>query len=169
MRMNQTATSGSHNLIELTAEVISAYVTQNSVPTAQLPDLIAVVHGALKMLGQQPAEPTSQELRPAVPIKTSITPDFLVCLEDGRRFKSLRRHLSSKYGMTPDQYRAKWSLPKDYPMVAPNYAAARSEFARRMGLGQIRRKKAPVTPKTSKGSRNRSSGRGKSTASSHVR
>ena len=131
MQMNQTATLGSPNLIELTAEVISAYVTQNSVPTAQLPDLIAVVHGALKMLGQQPTEPASQELRPAVPIKTSITPDFLVCLEDGRRFKSLRRHLSSKYGMTPDQYRAKWSLPKDYPWwrrtmprLAPSLPAA---------------------------------------------
>lgn len=157
--MDQTTTAATTDLIELTAEIVSAYVTQNSVPTGQLPTLIADVHGALKMLGQRVVTQEARGPQPAVSIKKSITPDYIVCLEDGRRFKSLRRHLSTKYGMTPDQYRAKWNLPSDYPMVAPNYAAARSALARQMGLGQKRRKAGPAKSATSKGTGARGTGR----------
>jgi predicted transcriptional regulator len=128
-------------LVEMTAEIVSAYVTNSSVAAADLPGLIQQVHRALSEVatGAQ-AEAPAQPLAPAVPVKKSITPDYLVCLEDGRRFKSLKRHLRTKYDMSPDQYRTKWGLPKDYPMVAPNYAAARSALAKEMGLGQGGRK-----------------------------
>jgi predicted transcriptional regulator len=120
----------------LTAEVVSAFVSHNSVRAADLPDLIASVHAALQSLkAPQQAEPEKRE--PPVSIKKSITPDFLISLEDGKRYKSLRRHLTSR-GLTPQAYREKWGLPLDYPMVAPNYAKQRSELARASGLGQIR-------------------------------
>jgi predicted transcriptional regulator len=125
--------------INLAAEIVAAYVTNNSVPVADLPALIASVHGALNKTAGSTTEQPQEELRPAVPIKKSITPDFLICLEDGKRFKSLKRHLRTAYNMTPDQYRARWGLPSDFPMVAPNYAKARSELAKTMGLGQKRR------------------------------
>jgi predicted transcriptional regulator len=125
--------------INLAAEIVAAYVTKNAVPVADLPALIASVHGALNKTAGNSTEQPQGELRPAVPIKKSITPDFLISLEDGKRYKSLKRHLRTSYNMTPDQYRAKWSLPPDYPMVAPNYAKARSELAKVMGLGQKRR------------------------------
>jgi predicted transcriptional regulator len=119
--------------IELTADIASAYVSNNMVAASELPGLIAAIFGALTSVGaKEPAQP--QE--PAVPIKKSITPDYLICLEDGRRFKSMKRHLSSKYGLSPEAYRAKWALAKDYPMVAPAYSAARSGLAKQMGLGQ---------------------------------
>ena len=123
-------------VIEMTADIVSAYVGNNSVSTADLPALIQSVHRALAGIsgGPEVVEPAPKE--PAVPLKKSITPDFLICLEDGRKFKSLKRHLRTKYNMSPDEYRAKWSLPKDYPMVAPNYAKARSDLAKSMGLGQ---------------------------------
>jgi predicted transcriptional regulator len=125
--------------INLAAEIVAAYVTKNAVQMADLPALIGNVHAALnKAVGTSTQQP-QEELRPAVPIKKSITPDFLISLEDGKRYKSLKRHLRTSYNMTPDQYRAKWSLPSDYPMVAPNYAKARSELAKTMGLGQKRR------------------------------
>ncbi|KUM25740.1 MucR family transcriptional regulator [Mesorhizobium loti] len=122
-------------LIELTAEVVSAYVSNNPVPVGDLPALIDRVHDALKSAGGGAAEKL-EALTPAVPIRKSVTPDYIISLEDGKKFKSLKRHLSVHYGLTPDEYRAKWGLPSDYPMVAPNYAAARSSLAKSMGLGR---------------------------------
>jgi predicted transcriptional regulator len=130
--------------LELTASIVSAYVSKNSVPAAGLPDLVASVHASLTKLAAAP-EPAPAPAIPAVPIKKSVTPDYLISLEDGRKFKSLKRHLSAHYGMTPDEYRAKWNLPSDYPMVAPNYAATRSALAKTMGLG--RKPGAKATPK----------------------
>ena len=123
-------------IIEMTADIVSAYVGNNSVSANDLPTLIQSVHRALSTVtgGQTEAQPAPKE--PAVPVKKSITPDYLVCLEDGRKFKSLKRHLRTKYNMSPEEYRSKWGLAKDYPMVAPNYAKARSELAKQMGLGQ---------------------------------
>jgi predicted transcriptional regulator len=129
-------------IIEMTADIVSAYVGNNSVAAADLPNLIQSVHRALSTVTTGPAEPQPQPKEPAVPLKKSITPDYLVCLEDGRKFKSLKRHLRTKYNMSPEEYRAKWNLPKDYPMVAPNYAKARSDLAKQMGLGQGGRKPA---------------------------
>jgi predicted transcriptional regulator len=128
--------------IHLTADIVSAYVSNNTVSSAEIPALISQVYSALMRVSAvtavaAPAEP----LKPAVPIKRSITPEYLVCLEDGKKFKSLKRHLRTQYQMTPDQYRAKWNLPADYPMVAPKYAAVRSQLAKQMGLGQQRRRR----------------------------
>jgi predicted transcriptional regulator len=123
------------DVLSLTAQVISAYVSKNPLPTGSLPDLIGQVHNSLQALKMPPVEPAAP-LVPAVPIKRSVTPDYIVSLEDGRKFKSLKRHLMTYYGLTPDEYRKKWDLPADYPMVAPNYAAARSELAKSMGLGR---------------------------------
>ena len=128
------------DLIAMTAGIVSAYVGNNVVSTADLPALIKQVHAALANVGAPAAEPAPAPKEPAVPVKKSITPDFLVCLEDGRKFKSLKRHLRTKYNMSPEDYRAKWGLAKDYPMVAPNYAKARSDLAKQMGLGQGGRK-----------------------------
>jgi predicted transcriptional regulator len=133
-------TTSSPNYIELASEIVSAYVTKNSVPTGDLPALIGSVHQALTKAGSSKSEEPAPTLTPAVPIKKSVTPDHIVCLDDGKKFKSLKRHLRTAYGLTPDQYRAKWALPADYPMVAPNYAKARSDLAKSMGLGQQRRK-----------------------------
>jgi predicted transcriptional regulator len=127
--------------IGLTASIVSAYVSNNSVPTQDLPALINQVHSALTRVSTGQGDLPSEPLRPAVSVKRSITPDHIVCLEDGKKFKSLKRHLRTQYGMTPEQYREKWSLPPDYPMVAPNYAAARSQLAKQMGLGQQRRRR----------------------------
>ena len=122
--------------IKLSAEIVSAFISNNSVTTADLPSLISNVHAALENLGK-PVQPEPAKLVPPVPIKKSITPDFLVSLEDGKRYKSLKRHLAGR-GLTPDKYRDKWGLPRDYPMVAPTYSARRSELARSLGLGQKR-------------------------------
>ncbi|MGE0828769.1 MAG: MucR family transcriptional regulator [Hyphomonadaceae bacterium] len=127
------------DLVDMTADIVSAYVGANQIPPQDLPALIRTVYNALRDVGGDPemlAEPAQE---PAVPIKRSITPDFIVCLEDGKKFKSLKRHLRTRYSMTPEEYRAKWGLPHDYPMVAPNYAKARSDLAKRMGLGTSRR------------------------------
>ena len=134
------------DFLVLTTDVVSAYVGNNSVPVADLPSLIQSVHAALSNTASGKIEEPVVELKPAVSIKKSLTPDYIVCLEDGKQFKSLKRHLATKYDMTPEDYRAKWGLPADYPMVAPNYAAARSELAKKMGLGQQRSaaKAAPV-------------------------
>jgi predicted transcriptional regulator len=129
------------NYIELAADIVSAYVSNNSVPSADLPTLISDVHTALLRVGGGTAEVPVEAPKPAVPLKKSVTPDYIVCLEDGKKFKSLKRHLRTQYNMTPEQYRDKWNLPVDYPMVAPNYAKARSELAKEMGLGQQRRKR----------------------------
>lgn len=119
-------------------EIVVAYVSNNQVPASELPALIASVRAVLASPVDQRATGASEpvELTPAVPIKKSITPDYLISLEDGKKFKSLRRYLATSYGMTPEDYRKKWGLPADYPMVAPNYAAARSELAKKMGLGR---------------------------------
>jgi predicted transcriptional regulator len=131
--------------IELAAEIVAAFVANNSLPIAELPALIRSTHAALERLASGPVDtaPQLEKKEPAVSIRKSITPDFLVCLDDGKKFKSLRRHLAT-LGMTPDQYRAKWGLPSDYPMVAPNYAAARSQLAKQSGLGQLRKNAAPA-------------------------
>ena len=133
-------TSGG-TFIKLTADIVSAYVSNNSVPSADLPALIGQVHSALSRVSSGQIEPSSEPPKPAVSVKKSITPDHIVCLEDGKKFKSLKRHLRTQYNMTPEQYREKWGLPPDYPMVAPNYAAARSQLAKQMGLGQQRRRR----------------------------
>ncbi|MDX8443816.1 MucR family transcriptional regulator [Mesorhizobium australafricanum] len=133
--MTEEIESNSDALIELTADVVSAYVSNNPVPVSDLPGLIDQVHAALKGTIGGPV-PKPGDLKPAVPIKKSVTPDYIISLEDGKKFKSLKRHLSTHYGLTPDEYRAKWGLPADYPMVAPNYAAARSALAKTLGLGR---------------------------------
>ena len=129
------------NTIGLTAEIVAAYVGNNPVPAADIPALINQVHAALLRVTSGEAQSPAEPLKPAVPIKKSINPDFIVCLEDGKKFKSLKRHLRTQYTMTPEQYREKWGLPGAYPMVAPNYAAARSQLAKQMGLGQQRRRR----------------------------
>jgi len=129
------------NYIELAADIVSAYVSNNSVSSGDLPNLINDVHSALMKVASGNIEVPIEAPKPAVPVKKSVTLDYIVCLEDGKKFKSLKRHLRTQYGMTPEQYREKWGLPVDYPMVAPNYAKARSELAKEMGLGQQRRKR----------------------------
>ncbi|MFC0634257.1 MucR family transcriptional regulator [Brevundimonas balnearis] len=129
-------------LLEMTADIVSAYVSNNAVEAAALPQLIQNIHSVLSQVSDGPVEPEPTPQEPAVSIRKSITPDYLICLEDGRKFKSLKRHLRTKYDMSPEEYRTKWGLPKDYPMVAPNYAKARSELAKQMGLGQGGRKPA---------------------------
>ncbi len=126
-------------LVELTADVVSAYVSNNVVAPSDLPVLINDTFDALSKTAAKASQPLTEELNPAVPIKKSVTPDYIVCLEDGKKFKSLKRHLRTHYDLTPEDYRDKWSLPHDYPMVAPNYAAARSALAKKMGLGQRRK------------------------------
>jgi predicted transcriptional regulator len=135
-------TPGDGSFIELTAEIVSAYVSNNTVPAADIPALISQVHAALSRVSNKAGDGAGESLKPAVSLKKSITPEFIVCLEDGKKFKSLKRHLRTQYNMTPEQYREKWGLSADYPMVAPNYAAARSQLAKQMGLGQQRRKRA---------------------------
>ncbi len=129
-------------LLEITASVVAAFVGGNTIAASDVPAVIRSVHSALAALGGDEDETASVGKEPAVPVRRSITPDYLVCLEDGRKFKSLKRHLRTKYDLSPEQYRAKWDLAKDYPMVAPNYAKARSELAKQMGLGQGGRKPA---------------------------
>jgi predicted transcriptional regulator len=139
-----TSDPTSVDFVALSAEVVSAHVAKNSVPVADLPALLGSVHAALVRIAAGAANPASQipeTLTPAVSLRRSVTPDYLICLDDGRKFKSLKRHLR-QLGMTPDQYRVKWNLSSDYPMVAPNYAASRSALAKKIGLGQKRRKKA---------------------------
>ena len=129
------------NFIELAADIVSAYVSNNSVAVSELPGLITDVHAALLRVATGASiVQTPDNLRPAVPVKKSIAHDYIVCLEDGKKFKSLKRHLRTQYNMTPEEYREKWSLPTDYPMVAPNYAQARSQLAKEMGLGSQRRR-----------------------------
>ena len=132
---------GTLSPIELAAEMVAAFVSNNSLPTSEVPALIHAVHTVVARLavGPETAPPQVEAKAPAVPIRKSITPDFLICLEDGKRFKTMRRHLAG-LGLTPEQYRQKWNLPSDYPMVAPNYAALRSAMAKKIGLGNIPRK-----------------------------
>ena len=135
------------NLTELTANIVSNYVGANNVSAEQLPELIRLTYHALADVasGVPSGEPAPEPQKPAVPVKKSVTPDFLISLEDGRRYKSLKRHLRTQYNMSPEDYRAKWGLPKDYPMVSPNYAASRSAMARERGLGRGRVQPKPAT------------------------
>ena len=124
-------------LITLTSQIVSAFVSKNSVQASDLPALISSVYQSLKSLDQpQAAVEAAVDLKPAVPVKKSVTPEYIVCLEDGKKLKMLKRHLNTSYNMTPDEYRAKWGLPSDYPMVAPNYAKQRSDLALKLGLGR---------------------------------
>jgi predicted transcriptional regulator len=142
--------AGSPDKVSLSADIVAAYVSRNSVTPSGLPALIESIHEALSKLGAVEPVPSTETLVPAVPIRKSISPGFLICLDDGKKFKSLRRHLGS-LGMTPEQYRIKWNLPKDYPMVAPDYAATRSALAKSIGLGHLRKDTAKRKPgRTSK-------------------
>lgn len=137
--------------VSLTSDIVAAYVANNSVPRSDLATLIVDVHAAIERLRTGTVREVEEKLVPALPIKRSVTNDYIVCLEDGKRFKSLKRHLSTQYGLTPDEYRAKWGLPSTYPMVAPAYAVARSTLAKSMGLGRKRPTSAdgiaPVKPR----------------------
>jgi len=127
------------DLVRMAAEIAAAYVSANPVQAQELPALIRTVHSALLEVSGQVAAAPDAAPEPAVAIKKSITADYIICLEDGKKFKSLKRHLRTRYSMTPEEYRTKWGLPHDYPMVAPNYAKERSNLAKRMGLGQSRK------------------------------
>lgn len=138
----------SEMLITLTSDIVAAHVSNNSVSVDEVPTLISKIYGALAELGNS-GEPVEERPEPAVSVRASIKPDYIVCLEDGKKFKMLKRHLMTKYNMTPDDYRARWNLPSDYPMVAPNYAATRRDLAKKIGLGrkpgqQRGRKKNPA-------------------------
>jgi predicted transcriptional regulator len=140
-RLDVMTDGAAKGYIDLTANIVSAYLSNNPTPASEIPNLISQVHSALLRVSSGRSEAPAEPAKPAVPLKKSINPDYLVCLEDGKRFKSLKRHLRTQYNMTPEQYRDKWGLPADYPMVAPNYAVARSQLAKKMGLGQQRRKR----------------------------
>ena len=124
------------DLTSLTADIVSAYVAHNALTSDKLPEFIGSVYGALSRASVQSIEPEKVELKPAIAIKKSVTPEYIICLEDGKKFKSLKRHLKTHYDLSPEDYREKWGLPRDYPMVAPAYAAARSDLAKNIGLGR---------------------------------
>ena len=128
-------------LLEMTTEIVSAYVGNNSIASTELNELIVSIHDSLQNLTIGGVEAEPEPVKPAVPVRRSVTPDYLICLEDGKRLKMLKRHLRTTYGLSPDDYRAKWGLPADYPMVAPNYARQRSEFAKKIGLGKVGQEK----------------------------
>ena len=128
------------SLVALTANIISAYVSNNAVGREDIPGMIADIHEALSRASQRNSNIEREELKPAVPLKKSVHEDYLICLGDGKKFKSLKRHLRTHYNLSPEEYREKWGLPHDYPMVAPNYAAARSHLAKQMGLGTRKEK-----------------------------
>jgi predicted transcriptional regulator len=134
------------SIIDLSAEVVASFVANNKVEASEIPVLIASVHAAMSAAAAGKTEELAPTLSPAVSIKKSVTRDFIICLEDGKRFKSLQRHLRTAYGMSADEYRAKWGLSNDYPMVAPAYAEARSNLAKKMGLGQQRREQVTSEP-----------------------
>ena len=157
------------DLTGLTADIVSAYVANNALSGDKIPDLISSIYGALSRASLQVVEPEKVELKPAVAIKKSVTPEYLICLEDGQKFKSLKRHLKTHYDMSPEEYRDKWGLPYDYPMVAPSYAAARSDLAKNMGLGRRGTAVAgtqPEAPASVKPVEKPAKGRGKQTRKS---
>ena len=141
--------SSEFDLTSLTADIVSAYVAHNAIASDKLPDFIGSVYSALSRASVQSIEPEKVELKPAISVKKSVTPDYIVCLEDGKKFKSLKRHLKTHYDMSPEEYREKWGLPHDYPMVAPSYAAARSDLAKNMGLGRRGTAVAAAQPEVS--------------------
>lgn len=130
------------DIVDLTADVVSAYVSNNTIVASELPNLIQEVHKALSTAVENAKVPSVPQQKPAISVKRSVTPDYIICLEDGKKFKSLKRHLRTHYNLSPEEYREKWNLPSDYPMVAPNYAAARSRLAKQMGLGQKGRRRS---------------------------
>ncbi len=136
MSENNTAKFPQGEILRMTAEVVSAYVSNNLLPATQIADTIKSVYGSLNALESSLGEVKREPLKPAVPIRKSVTPDYIICLDDGKKLKMLKRHLRTTYNLTPDEYRAKWGLAPDYPMVAPNYAAQRSAFAKKIGLGR---------------------------------
>jgi predicted transcriptional regulator len=138
--LSTAAQAADSDLVDLSADIVCAYVSHNTLSVTDLPRLIAEVHSALQALQAGKTPDPVEELRPAVPVRKSISPEFLICLEDGKKFKSLKRHLRSHYDLSPEEYREKWGLPSDYPMVAPNYSATRSRLAKDNGLGR----KAPA-------------------------
>jgi predicted transcriptional regulator len=144
--------SSSQTIVEKTSEIVAAFVSNNETSPTELPALIQAVHRALSGISVAAPEPEPRK-EPAVSVRRSVTPDYLICLEDGRKFKSLKRHLRTKYDMSPEEYRTKWGLPKDYPMVAPNYAAARSALAKNMGLGKGGRQPPKAAPRAKRGSK----------------
>lgn len=150
--MTEATSTSQTNYVELAADIVSAYVSNNSVPVDQVPGLLRDLHTSIVSIvtgGTTAAAPVVERAAPAVAVKKSITPDYLICLEDGKKFKSLKRHLRTAYNMSPEDYRAKWGLNADYPMVAPNYASQRSELAKKMGLGQ-QRSRAAAAPNAAK-------------------
>ena len=136
-------TVASNDLLRMSVEIVSAYVSNNSIAATQVPDVINTVYGALNSINGQTVFESSESQKPAVSVRRSVNPDYIVCLEDGKKLKMLKRHLRAAYGMSPDEYRAKWGLPSDYPMVAPNYALQRSAFAKKIGLGRKKGEKMP--------------------------
>jgi len=136
--MNEDIDSGvsRDEVLRMAVDVVAAYLSKNQISTAQIPEVIQSVYDSLMSLESKPAEPKAEAPKPATSIRRSVTPDYIVCLEDGKKLKMLKRHLRTTYNMTPEEYRAKWNLPADYPMVAPNYAKQRSEFAKKIGLGR---------------------------------
>ncbi|RUT31028.1 MucR family transcriptional regulator [Arsenicitalea aurantiaca] len=134
--LNGAGPGADYDLIELSADIVSAYVGHNALSVADLPKLIADVHTALRALRTEGVQEPVEELKPAVPVRKSVAPDYIICLEDGKKFKSLKRHLRTHYNLSPEEYREKWGLPADYPMVAPNYSATRSRLAKDNGLGR---------------------------------
>lgn len=144
--MTEELQSSAHTLVELAADIVSAYVSKNPVPVGELPALIGQVHSALRDVAGNKEQGKPEALKPAVPIGKSVTPDYIISLEDGKKYKSLKRHLSARYGLTPEEYRAKWGLSPTYPMVAPNYATSRSVLAKSMGLGRKSREPDEPTP-----------------------
>lgn len=136
MSEDQNSEISPADLLQMTTDVVSAYVSNNMLPATQISEVINTVHNSLATLNNAVSEPEPEAPKPAVPVRKSVNPDYIICLEDGKKLKMLKRHLRSTYDMTPDEYRAKWGLPSDYPMVAPNYAAQRSAFAKKIGLGR---------------------------------
>ena len=152
MRQNSSLDTPSDDLTALTAEITAGYLRGNRLPAADIPEVISLVHDALRQLGR-PVVQEKERQQPAVPIRRSVTAEYIVCLEDGRKLKMLKRYLRSTYGMTPEEYRAKWNLPVDYPMVAPAYAERRSEFAKANGLGRKRPEPEPEAAPARRGRR----------------
>ena len=136
MNTSDAGLASAHDLLQMTADIAAAYVSNNVVPSDELTDLINRIHGALASAGQSEPDPEPEKQKPAVNVRRSITPDYLICLEDGKKLKMLKRYLRTNFNMSPEDYRAKWNLPPDYPMVAPSYAQKRAEMAKAIGLGR---------------------------------
>lgn len=136
MNQSEAATSKPENALQLTTDIVTAYLSNNAVSANDIPNIIRSIHNTLESLGRDTPAGTDASLKPAVPVKRSVTDDYIICLEDGKRLKMLKRYIRTRFGLSPDEYRTKWGLGSDYPMVAPNYAAKRSEFAKKIGLGR---------------------------------